>query len=130
MALPLSTVVAPILPGSTDAWQDGSRPHGSALVTVGAATYDTDDFNVDFGSNAVELTDRYGKPKDAFGTYTTATGTCTMQIPLTSTDLPAVGVTFTADVTGATVWIITQVGAAFKKADFVMAPATFRAKLN
>lgn len=114
-------------------FNDGASVYGSATITLtsgGSNSFDTNDFTPEEDSVRKELTNKFGVPAQAFWLPVTTNGSCNLQIPTNTTNLPKPGGTFTADITGAVVWVIDKVSLPFKKDDFLIVPIGFHAKLN
>lgn len=111
-------------------YNDGNSVYGSAVVTIGTTTFDTNDFTPDYDSSRKELTNKFGVPKQAFATPMTPNGNCNLQVASNTTVLPQPGNTFTTDITGSVSWFIDKVSLPFKKDDFLIVPIAYHQKLN
>ena len=100
-------------------YNDSNIPHGSAVLTSNAVNYDTDDFEEPQGNAlVVKRKNAKGGKNGSFGLNDFLEGSCTVQQPTANTADLVTGNTFTTDVTGVKVWIITKVGKKHPKENY------------
>lgn len=117
-------------------YMDGSYEYGTAVLTITpkdapaqqwSATCD-DDFTVESSSQRIEVHNQHGEPVGAYGILTTPTGRTTIILP--SGKRAVIGDTFTADVTGTSVWIITDVTDPYEVTGYRKQQISFAKKLS
>ncbi len=116
-----------------EVYNDGSIPHGSAVLTNArnGLTYDCDDFTLPkVNTKVVKRVKATGAKGGSFGLKDFLEGSTTVQIPTVDADGFAEGDTFTADKSGAKVWIVTKVDEANPKENYQTQSISFIEKLN
>lgn len=124
------------MPNPNPAYMDGAYEYGTAVLTITpkdtqqqqwAATCD-DDFTVNRSSQRIEVRNQFGEAVGAYGIPTTPTGRTNIILP--SGKRASIGDTFTADVTGTTVWIITDVTDPYEVTGYRKQQIEFAKKLS
>jgi hypothetical protein len=115
-------------------YNDGGADYGTAILTItpkgGGQSWTAicdGAFTLTYATRAVERRGQYGEPTGAFGIKETTTGRATIYLPASKKAAP--GDTFTTDVTGTKVWIVTDVEEPYEADDWRKQTLTFREKL-
>jgi hypothetical protein len=98
---------------------DGNVPHGSFNVTIGSTAYVAETISTDQGSTIIERRDALNVPSGQVIIPDFQTGSFTVQRPLSTSALPAIG-TIAQFPTGSDVagtWYLNQVGRAYSQGD-------------
>jgi len=117
------------------AYNDGSVPFGSQVVTIGATAYVAENINFTEPSTIIERRDEDGDPSGQVVVAGFANGSGVLQFATTLTVVPAVGATFTltrnGGATAATVGVvITEVGETYTQLDAKKCNVNFRRRYN
>lgn len=114
------------------AYNDGSVPFGSQVLTIGATAFVAENISYNDPSSIIERRDEDGDPSGQVLVNNFANGSATLQFATTLTVPPAIGATFTLTRnSGATIGcIVSEVSEAFTQLDAKKANINFRRRYN
>ena len=117
------------------AYNDGSAPFGSQVITIGTTAYVAEEISYSETSTVVERRDEDGDPSGQVIVGGFGNGSAELQFATTLTVIPAVGATFTLTRQGGAVAgtigaIVTEVGEAYGQLEIKKASINFRRRYN
>lgn len=102
-------------------------PYGSRVVTVATIGYIANSFTTSQPLNVIERQNELGAPNGAVGIRQPITGSASLQLASTATDIPEAGDEFSASIAGTAItFFITDRGLPEEQAGFKTVDISFR----
>ena len=115
------------------AYNDGAIPYGSRIVTIDTVAYIAEDIEVTRPTSVIERRNELNEPSGQVLIQDFVTGSATLQLAATSTDIPDLGATFTMTIDseiGAETFIISEIGQGENQGEAKKIRINFRKRYN